>query len=165
MLGVISDFYIDDIVVYSQNHSDHSQHLRQVFEIQRLCHLTLKSEKCSLLQPRVNYLGYVTNIENISCQNSFIFSQCPFPNDVKSFQNILGLINYFRLLVLLFITIACTLIQLFHANIPFIWSNECETAFVKLKSILDQVATLANPDYSKNLYNLLKIVISGKADL
>ena len=59
------------------------------------------------------------------------------------------MVNYFSKFVPLFSTIATPLYKLLCVDTPFNWTNECENAFIELKSILDEATTLAHPDYNK----------------
>ena len=149
LLGSAVFCYIDDIVVFSENYTEHMIHLRQVFEKLSQAHLSLKLEKCSFLKSEVKYLGYKINKDGISCENSFKLLNCQQPTDVKSLQRFLGMVNYFRKFVPLFSTIANPLYKLLRTDTPFNWTNECENAFIKLKTILDETTTLAHPDYNK----------------
>ena len=110
----------------------------------------MKLEKCSYLKSEVKYLGYIINKYGISCENSFKLSQCPQPTDVKSLQQrFLGMVNYFHKFVPLFSTIANHLYKLLRVDAPINWTSECENAFIKLTSILDEATTLAHPGYNE----------------
>ena len=150
LLGIIAYCYVDDIIIFSQNHSEHLQHLRQVFKRLQEAHLTLKLEKCAFFQKEIKYLGHIVNSKGFTCENNFKLSECPRPTDVKQLQRFLGMTNYFRKFIPLFSTIALHLYKLLRANVPFIWDNDCEVAFQKLKNILHSETTLAHPDYSKS---------------
>ena len=59
------------------------------------------------------------------------------------------MVNYLRKFVPHFSTIANPLYKLLRTDTPFNWTNECENAFIKLKTILYETTTLAHPDYNK----------------
>ena len=65
LLGVCVMVYIDDIVIYSKNLSEHTQHLELVFK--RLAHfgLQIKPEKCKFAMPEIKLLGFILNQKGI----------------------------------------------------------------------------------------------------
>ena len=87
LFGVISYYYINDIVVYSRNHSEHLLHLQKDFERLKQAQLMPKfSKKLSFIQSQIKYCGHIINIDAVTCENSFKLSQCPRPTDVKDYQ-------------------------------------------------------------------------------
>ena len=65
LLGQCVMVYIDDIVIYSKNLTDHFSHLETVFE--RLAHfgLQIKAEKCKFALEEIKLLGFVLNKKGI----------------------------------------------------------------------------------------------------
>jgi len=62
ILAPIKDFaeaYMDDIIVRSQNASQHEDHLRKLFLLLRQHRLYAKLPKCTFNKPEVHYLGHV----------------------------------------------------------------------------------------------------------
>ena len=57
--------FIDDILVYSSNSSDHENHLRMVLQRLRERQLYAKFSKCDFWQARVVFLGHVITREGI----------------------------------------------------------------------------------------------------
>ncbi len=49
--------YIDGILIYSSNLSDHINHVQQVLSQLRQCHLYLKLEKCEFHQSTIQFLS------------------------------------------------------------------------------------------------------------
>lgn len=50
--------YIDDILIYSRNESEHRIHVAEVLRRRRQHQLFLKAEKCSFHQSSIHFLGY-----------------------------------------------------------------------------------------------------------
>ena len=65
--------------------------------------------------------------------------------NVKHVRQFLGLCSYYRKMVLNFATIAKPLHTLTEITKPFIWDDECETAFKVLKEKLTTAPVLAYP--------------------
>ena len=59
LLDVCVIVYLDDILIYSKDPSEHLQHLEQVLELLRENQLYGKLSKCDFSQSQVNFLGYI----------------------------------------------------------------------------------------------------------
>ncbi|XP_014207529.1 uncharacterized protein LOC106638695 [Copidosoma floridanum] len=57
--------YLDDIFVASENHEQHLQHLRQLFDVLRKAKLRINPQKCFLGQDQVDYLGYTVSADGV----------------------------------------------------------------------------------------------------
>ncbi|GFR27170.1 retrovirus-related Pol polyprotein from transposon gypsy [Trichonephila clavata] len=71
------------------------------------------------------------------------------PTDVHQLRSFLGLCTYYRTFVKDFSTIARPLHKLTEAKQKFIWTNECNNAFNKLKDALTSAPILAYPEAGK----------------
>ena len=60
----------------------------------------------------------------------------------------LGLTGYYRRFVANFSDVANPLSNLLKKDAPFVWNQQCETAFNKLKSIMITQPVLKSPDFS-----------------
>ena len=49
--------YIDDILVFSRDESEHLEHLRSIFAALQECSYHVRLEKCSFFAPEVPFLG------------------------------------------------------------------------------------------------------------
>ena len=71
------------------------------------------------------------------------------PRTVQEVQRFLGLVGYYRKFVSNFAATAKPLYRLTERGREFIWTTECEAAFLKLKSRLVSAPILAFPDFTK----------------
>ncbi|KAD2805396.1 hypothetical protein E3N88_38773 [Mikania micrantha] len=133
MLGRSVIVFIDDILVYSKNESDHACHLREVLETLRREKLYAKFSKCAFWLQEVQFLGHVVNADGIHVDPSKIqavakWSPPKTPTEVRSF---LGLaVNKERS--------------------KYEWGDDQERAFQELKVKLTQAPVLALPDGTDN---------------
>ena len=90
--------FIDDILVYSKNKTDHEEHLRLVLELLRQEQLYAKFSKCDFWLREVQFLGHVVNELGIHVDPAKIEAikdwEAPkTPSEVRQF---LGLAGYYR---------------------------------------------------------------------
>ena len=143
--------YLDDILVFSENFEAHIKHLGQIFGRIREANLKLKPNKCDFAAKEIKYLGHIiskhgirTNPEKTQAVSTFPVPKCQ--KDVRSF---LGICNYYRKFVKDYSNIAAPLNYLLRNNVPFSWTDECQTAFETLKQALLTSPILAYPDMDK----------------
>ena len=74
----------------------------------------------------------------------------PTPKDATEVRQFLGLASYYRWYVLKFAEIACPLNNLMQKGMPFLWSSDCEQAFLSLKEKLIQAPVIAYPKLGAN---------------
>ena len=68
------------------------------------------------------------------------------PTTVKGVRGFIGFANYYREFVPDFSTIAIPLTALTKKGVPFVWSEQCEEAFQRLKALLISAPVLAQWD-------------------
>ena len=64
-LDITCVVYLDNILIFSKNESDHEEHVRQVLAALRRYDLHLKISKCSFNTTEVDFLGFRINTEGI----------------------------------------------------------------------------------------------------
>src|SRR3954467_5590117 len=58
--------YLDDILVYSKNEEEHTEHLHLILAKLREHKLYAKYSNCEIWLPKVNYLGHVISKDGIA---------------------------------------------------------------------------------------------------
>ena len=142
--------YLDDIVVTGRTFSEHLENLRKVFLRLRDAKLRLKPLKCHFAMREVEYLGYRVSSAGIIADPAKVkaMKDFPTPGDVKQVRSFLGLASYYRRFIPQFSVIANPLYALTRKDAEFLWSDSCEKAFVRLKTLLTQAPILAFPNFS-----------------
>ena len=62
--------YLDDILIFSENYSDHISHVREILERLRLNSLYAKLEKCEFHKNKIEFLGYIVSSNGIIMDSS-----------------------------------------------------------------------------------------------
>ncbi|XP_035544148.1 uncharacterized mitochondrial protein AtMg00860-like [Juglans regia] len=98
----------------------------------------------------VDYLGHIISGQGVKADPSKIQTilDWPFPKTSKALRGFLGLTGYYRKFIRHYGLLAAPLTQLLTKN-GFVWTQEAELAFKKLKEAVTRPPVLALPDISK----------------
>ena len=144
--------FIDDILVYSKNESDHEQHLRIVLETLQSHKLYAKFSKCEFWLSEVAFLGHIISSEGLSVDPSKIEAIMSWkrPESTTEVRSFLGLAGYYRKFVKDYSKIAGPLSALTSKTLKFAWNDQCEKSFQELKRRLTEAPILTLPDGSED---------------
>ena len=142
--------FLDDVLVYSRTEDAHFLHLKFTFQLLRAANLKLKPKKCRLVQKEVIYLSHIIGSEGIQVdpKKVEVVSNWPVPTTVKGVRSFLGFCNYYRRFVKDFAGIASPLSSLTKKKVPFVWTDQCQAAFERLRRELITAPVLEFPDYT-----------------
>ncbi len=150
-LGKFVLVYLDDILVYSRNEAEHLVHLEHVLQILRKEQYYAKMKKCEFLKAELPFLGHVVSAAGVCVdpQKVAVVRDWPVPTSVPEVRSFLGLANYFRKFMQGYAAISAPLSDLTKKHARFVWTEECQTAFEKVKESLINAPVLKQPDFSK----------------
>ena len=116
-------------------------------------HLAAKASKCEFHRPEVEFLGHVISGSGVKTDPKKIsaLKDWPTPSTVKEVQSFVGFCNYYRRFVKNFASIAKPLHNLTKKDSKFVWTDECNCAFLTLKD------KLVAPRSSSNLIPINRI--------
>src|SRR5436190_438213 len=141
--------YLDDILIYSNSHEEHTKHVRLVLEKLRKHGLYASLEKCEFSVEEVNFLGFVISPTGISMEPSRIATivDWPTPKSVLDIQVFLGFCNFYRRFVEAYshVVLAMTTLLRKSSN-EFKWTPEAQKAFEHLKHLFTQAPILRHFD-------------------
>ena len=143
--------YLDDILILAVNPSQMIERLGQVFDRFRQSKLRMHPSKCRWAVEKVSFLGHVLDKNGVHVdQNKIkIVKEFPVPTTAKRVRSFLGLANYYRRFVKGFSQISAPLRNLLQKDVRFVWTDQCQEAFDKLKTALITAPVLALPDFNR----------------
>ena len=143
--------YIDDVVIFSDNWSDHIRQIKRFFQIMREAKLTINLMKSEFGKATVKYLGHIVGQGQVRPLDAKIqtIAKFPIPTSRKELARFLGMAGYYRNFCLNFSDIAAPLTNLLSKKVKFVWTHDCQLAFDKVKLLLQKSPVLKSPDYEK----------------
>ena len=143
--------FIDDILIYSRDETEHAEHLRIVLQTLRDKQLYAKFSKCEFWLREVSFLGHVVSASGIWVDPSKISAILDWkpPRNVSEVRSFLGLAGYYRRFVKGFSMIATPMTRLLQKDVKFEWSEKCQKSFDQLKALLTKAPVLVQPESGK----------------
>ena len=134
-LDVIAVGILDDVIIFSENPSDHAKHVRSILQVLRDNQLYAKIEKCEFDKDSMTFVGYMVSKEGIGMDPSKVAAilDWPTPKNIKEVQSFLGFANFYRKFILHYSTLTTPLTSLTRKGVKFSWSSQADEAFRALK--------------------------------
>ncbi len=145
--------FLDDILVFSKDPTQHAKHLDIVLGILCQHNYFARLHKCSFAELALEFLGHIISKNTIAMDPAKIsaIKDWPMPTTVRHVRSFLGLAGYYRRFIDHFATHAAPLTDLTrHENhdIGKHWNDSCTKAFTDLKTFITSAPCLALPDLS-----------------
>jgi len=130
--------YIDDILIHSQSFEEHLKHIVRVLEAIKEEGFRLKFRKCTFAANSVRYLGHIIGNNTVQPLKDNVISiqKFPTPTTQKNVRQFLGKINFYNEYIPRNSILLDPLHKLLRKNEKFIWTDNCEKAFTKIKRLL-----------------------------
>ena len=140
--------YLDDIIIYSNTVEEHLVQLSLVLEKLEFYGLTCNQKKCYFGKKKLDYLGHVVTTEGNQPQPEHVRAilEASPPKNRKELRKFLGICGWLREYVPRFAETAADLTDLLNTNKKYQWSLTSQTAFEKIKQLMNQPLTLDRPD-------------------
>lgn len=154
----LNDFatnYLDDVCLYGNDKFKHLENIELFLARMREVNLKINANKCDFFQKKIELLGFSISEDGIAPLASKVDKIQNFPRPInetgiRAFVNLCG---FYRRHIPGFADITAPMNSLLKKNTPFIWSEDCEKSFCKLKQALVNAFTLTIPD-ANTRYNL-----------
>lgn len=144
--------YIDDILIASENPSQHEQHLTMVFQRLKDHGMSINLNKCNFGKSELKYLGHLITPNGLSTlpDKVEVIKQFPKPNIAKELKRFIAMVNFYHRFIPNAAETQMILQSLIHGNVkndkrPVIWTLEAEQAFEQFKNKLIDATLLAYP--------------------
>jgi hypothetical protein len=143
--------FIEDILIYSKNDSDHEEHLRMVLQKLRDKQLYAKFSKCEFWLDEVPFLGHIISKGGTSVDLAKVkeIVGWKIPKTVTEVRSFLGLMGYYLRFIEGFSKIAKPMTSLLEKGNEFDWTWECQESFNQLRFKLMSSLVFIMPDLQK----------------
>lgn len=142
--------FVDDLIIYSKDYDSHIRDLTEV--VQRLSdhNLTVNPEKAKFVCKEISFLGHLISENSIKIDPDRVQAIVNFkpPQNSKSVSRFIGMVSFWNKFIPNYASIAAPLNELRKKNKKFVWTNECDDSFNKLKLAITSPPVLAIPDYN-----------------
>jgi len=146
LLDVCVVVYLDDILIYSDDITQHRSHVKEVLKRLRKAGLYAKAEKCEFHSDSVEYLGYVLSPSGLTMSDAKVktIQEWPEPKKVEDIQSFLGFANFYRCFIFNYSDIVIPLTRLTRKNTPWNFDDDCRIAFNTLKQAFTSTPILTH---------------------
>jgi len=144
LLDVCIVVYLNDILIYSNNITQHWSHIKEVLKRLRKAGLYTEAEKYEFHSDSVEYLGYVLSPAGLTMSNTKVktIQKWPKPKKVKNIQSFLGFANFYKCFIFNYSDIVIPLTCLTRKNSPWNFDDDCRIAFNTLKQVFTSAPIL-----------------------
>ena len=135
LLDVCIVVYLDNILIYSDDITQHQSHIKEVLKWLWKVGLYMKAEKYEFYSDSVEYLGYVLSPSGLTMSDAKVktIQEWPEPKKVKDIQSFWGFANFYRCFIFNYSNIVIPLTRLTRKNTPWNFDDDCRIAFNTLK--------------------------------
>ena len=130
---------------------EHLQHMRKVLEALWQARLKLKLEKCEFARKQLKYLGFIMREFGIKPDPEkvkAIVDQSALTNQTQ-IRSFLRMIRFFKNHIQEFSTIVAPMTNLLAKETPYVWGQEQQQAFERLKQVISTMPVLMHPDFNR----------------
>ena len=100
LFDYLDDFctaYLDDIIIYSENKLEHTEHVHKVMQRLREASLQIDIKKSEFSVKQTKYLGFIISTDGIETnpEKTAAINQWDPPRTVQGVQSFLGFCNFY----------------------------------------------------------------------
>ena len=146
LLDVYVIVYLDDILIFSDDPSQHKAHVREVLRRLQKHSLYCHPDKCKFATDSVKYLGFFLLKDGLKIDPSKVKTilDWPEPRKVKEIQSFLGFANFYRRFIADYSHIVVPLTHLTRKSVLWTFTEEACSSFNALKSVFTSIPVLAS---------------------
>ena len=150
MIEIILEIFMDGFSVFGDSYEGCLENLSKVLERCQEKNLVLNWEKCHFMVTQGIVLGHIVSKKGIEVDKAKVelISNLPTPKCVRDIRSFLGHAGFYRRFIKDFSAISRPFCNLVAKDVPFAWSQACEAAFDKLKTILVSPPIMQSPNWN-----------------
>ncbi|RDX88244.1 Retrovirus-related Pol polyprotein, partial [Mucuna pruriens] len=147
ILGEDIEVYVDDMVARSQGMEQHCSALGRIFGILREHRLRLNPNKCSFGVRAGKFLGFMLTERGIEAnpEKCRAITNVRSPKSVKEVQQFMGKVTALARFISKAAKMSTPLFATLRKGGKFVWTDECEEAFLRLKAMMETLLVLTRP--------------------
>ena len=147
LLYVISELYIDDILVHAQTKQEMLKNLKLIFKRLKERRVTLNPDKCIFGCEEIEFVGHTINSEGIKMSDEKKNKILNFnkPKHMKGLKSFIGLANYFRDHIKnhsLIVEPLQRMLSNYRKNKLLKWTEKADIAFKQIKEAISNAPLL-----------------------
>jgi len=120
LVDTICVVYLDDILIYSKDPENHTQHVRMVLARLREFGLYANLDKCTFHTEEISFLGFVISPRGFEMEGSRVVAikEWPVPRSRRDIQIFLGFTGFYRRFIKNYSKVATPLTDLLRGKEP-----------------------------------------------
>lgn len=127
--------FYDDILITADFEEEHLRKIEFVISTLESAGLCVNIDKCQFGVDKITYLGHTINQDGIrpskKCIEAII--EQTRPTTRKQVESFLGMVNHYSKFISFRTEILAPLNEITKTDVKFVWSDECEEAFTRIK--------------------------------
>lgn len=130
--------YSDDIIIYADTPQKHNIILKKVLDTASSYNIKFNKSKCQFLVNKVKYMGHEISELGLQPDGSKVeaIKNMPRPENKTDLQRFLGCITYINKFIKNLSELTAPLRVLLKKDVLFVWDNNHQTAFEKIKEMV-----------------------------
>src|SRR6266498_2019078 len=125
--------------------------MRKILKALQQAGLKLKLEKCEFAKKQLKYLSFIVVEFGIKLdpEKVRVIVDQPASTNQTQIRSFLGMIRFFRNHIQRFLTVAGPMTNLLAKEVPYVWGQEQQQAFERLKQIISTILVLVHLDFKR----------------
>ena len=131
---------VDDILIWGSDEEEHNDRPEKVLKQCKGVDLKLNKQRCVFGQSEIEYVGHIFSADGMkpSVEKTRSVTEMSPPEDKKSLQRFLGMVNHLGKFISNLATVAHPLRELLEKSVEWHWTERHESTFDRLKVMLTE---------------------------
>ena len=144
---------VDDFLVWGKDETEHNERLKKVIERAAEVDLRFNKEKCKFNKKEVRYVGHIFGSDGLKPNPDRVQAiiDMPVPQDRKSLQRFLGMVNYLNKFIPNLADISRPLRELMEYSVAWHWMEKQQEAYDIFISLIAQSPVLKYFDLDSDI--------------